>query len=482
MRACQRADLHNDRDRLRFLCLLLAGASICVASGIRSIDAAETDVAPKAERSQLDLSDVREFLSQVLHRTELEGSVRVWGMQTRTVRGRVVDHTGQPIVGAIVAFVESAGFSNRLYDENFDRTDEQGRFLVESDLYKSQVVVWRGGAQVWSADVPATSDFVDVVWPQPATVRITVDEELLEPNARAITVASAEYWCEHSQLSADYQLDENRSVEITNQIPGDFVVEVHRSARFKTYSTTTAVEVGSFHAAPGEKIEVECRPSGNRRLSGKLPRQLNRQVTLTVDRVQTQYDDSARRFDLVACKDGMFETSPLPPGNYVLRFEQVPQRVQAVPGNRTDNLVSEWRQYVVVPEEDKPLTVDLQLPRDQGELRAIWLQNTLDSRGLPNLRWSFNRNLISSLVQNLDLDADQRELLRLYRDPEIPVMWKFRIPRKLGETLDSPEVLDALLEKLKPSNHLRDRLMALSALGNATQKTTEIVTAVSSYR
>ncbi len=178
----------------------------------------------------------------------------------------------------------------------------------------------------------------------------------------------------------------------------------------------------------------------------------------------------------------MFETSPLPPGNYVLRFEQVPQRVQAVPGNRTDNLVSEWRQYVVVPEEDKPLTVDLQLPRDQGELRAIWLQNTLDSRGLPNLRWSFNRNLISSLVQNLDLDADERELLRLYRDPEIPVMWKFRITRKLGETLDSPEVLDALLEKLKPSNHLRDRLMALSALGNATQKTTEIVTAVSSYR
>ena len=162
MRGCLYSNRQYVPSRLQTLCLTLTSAFLFVVSGSRPTIAAESAVTPKAERSQFDMEEVRRFISRTLSRPASEGSLRVWGTQTRKVHGRVVDHDGQPVAGAHVAFVEPIGFSRQCYDENFDKTDDQGRFLVEGGLLKSRLVVQRSDTQVWATQITGKDEKVEI--------------------------------------------------------------------------------------------------------------------------------------------------------------------------------------------------------------------------------------------------------------------------------------------------------------------------------
>ncbi len=471
--------------RWRSLILSLTALLLSSMQLHRIAAATETADAPKQSRSDFDMQEVRDFISRTLSRTGSEGSLQVWGMQTRTVRGRVVDHTGQPISGAYVAFVEPIGFSRRCYDENFDKTDEQGRFLVQGDLRRSRIVVQRSRSQIWSAQIDAKADNIEIVWPQPATVRITIDPELVEQEVPLVRLTSARHWAGMSMLSVQHELDEENSVEITDQLPGEFTVAVQRSIKVGKHSESRFVEVGSFRAEPGQELVVNCRSAGNRRVSGKCPAALKGPAILRVARIRTHYADAYRSFDLVACEDGTFETVPLPPGSYVLLFKRAPQPKPAVQPRqvirsfRPVYAEPEWLHRFVIPEADKPLTVDASPPEDKVLAR---IQSTLDSRGAMNVSWSHTDVQVASLLRDTDREAVQRELLRLYRGANTPQEWQYPIRRALGGMLDSPEVVDALLQKLETADHLGDRTAVLGIFRDSKRATKRIVESVAEYR
>lgn len=485
MRDCSQTRRRHIHTASRALCLIFAVAFFSAAVQSRQAVAVEQSVAPKPARSQFDMQEVREFISQTLSRTPSQGSLHPWGMQSRTIRGRVVDYDGQPVVGAYVAFVEPIGFSRNCNDENFDKTDEHGRFVVEGDFMRSRLVVRRSKTQVWSVDIPRDKGAVEIVWPEPATVRISVDADLREEDASLITVTSTRYWAGLATLNAQFELDENNAVEITDQLPGEFTIAVKRSIQIGDHSESRYVEVGSFLAEPGAKLDVNCRPTGHRRISGNCPEGIKGPAILHVDRARTRYQDGCRTCDLVACEDGSFATAPLPPGNYVLRFKLPPAPKPQPPANqviRTFRPVvaaREWRYRIVVPEADAPLTVSVEPPADEVVAR---IHNVLDSQGPLNVSWSHTDVQVASLLRDTDREAVQRELLRLFRSPNTPQEWQYPIRRALGGMLDSPKVLDAFLERMRTTDELGDRTAILGIFRDSKRATQEIVESVAQYR
>ena len=485
MRGCLYSNRQYVPSRLQTLCLTLTSAFLFVVSGSRPTIAAESAVTPKAERSQFDMEEVRRFISRTLSRPASEGSLRVWGTQTRKVHGRVVDHDGQPVAGAHVAFVEPIGFSRQCYDENFDKTDDQGRFLVEGGLLKSRLVVQRSDTQVWATQITGKDEKVEIVWPKPATVRISVDADLLQQDAPIVRVTSARYRGGMSTLTEQYELDEKNSAEITNQLPGEFTISVQRTIKVGDHSESRYVEVGSFRAEPGADLAVQCRQPSNRRVSGKCPSALNGPAILYVDRVRTAYEDGYRTFDLVACEDGTFTTVPLPPGNYVLRLKRAPQpKPKRAPARAISGFVPryaepEWQHRFVVPDADKPVTVDTSPPQDKV---VAMVQRVLESRGAINVSWSHTDVQVAQMQRAPDRDAVQRELLRLYRDPTTPQQWRYVIRRTLGGLLDSSDVLNALFEQLRSADHLGDRTAVFGIFRDSKRASKEIIDTIAEYR
>ena len=485
MRECSKPNRQFVDVQLRSACLTFAAALLSTVALCQQIVAGESSEAPKSQRSQFDMEEVRRFISQTLSRTASEGSLRVWGMQTRTIRGRVVDHTGQPVAGAYVAFVEPIGFSRQCYDENFDKTDDQGRFVVEGDLRRSRLVIRRSGSQIWDTEVSDDADNLVVIWPQPATVRVSVDADSQQPNSSLVRITSAQYRGGMSTLSIERKLDETDSVTINDQLPGEFTVSVLRTIRIGEHSESRHVEIGSFQAEPGANLSVTCQSTGNRRVSGKCPPGIKGPAILYVERVRTGYEDGTRTFDIVACEDGTFTTVPLPPGSYVLRFKRAPQpkpapqQNQIIRGFRPIYSEPEWRYHFVVPVEDQPLTVDTSSSQNKVAAR---IQSILDSRGVMNFSWSHTDVQVSQLLGSADREAVQRELLRLSRDSNTPQEWLYPIRRALGGMLDSPEVLNVLFDQLRSAEHLGDRTAVLEIFRDSKRATREIIDVIAQYR
>ncbi len=101
--------------------------------------AAEPD--PKPSLSRFEMRVFNNFISYDLSRPKLHGLMENMGLETRTVRGRALAHTGRPIVGALVALCEDIGYSGNCCDENFDITDQLGRFFLVGGLDRTRVVV-----------------------------------------------------------------------------------------------------------------------------------------------------------------------------------------------------------------------------------------------------------------------------------------------------------------------------------------------------
>lgn len=485
MRASRTADLRCVQSRLwlRLLCLTLAGTAIITTSDDRLVNAAIPQVAPKAERSQFDMREVKDFISHTLQLPQSEGSLHVWGMQTRTVSGRLVDHTGQPIEGAFVAFLEPQGFSHNCYDENFDQTDEHGRFLVEGDLLRSRIVVRRGRTQHLAVNVADDADSVDVVWPEPATVRLTIGPEFLGAEDRAVCVRPTRQ-TGLSSLFVPLELDEKNSIAITDQLPGEFAVCTLRSIRAGKHFESRYVEVGTFEVEAGEKLSMDYHAVGKRRVSGKCPAALMGPTILTVDRIQSSHEDAYRCFDHILCEEGTFETAPLPPGRYVLRFREPPQpkapgiRLPVTRSLRPVPTVKEWRHRIVVPEADEPLNVDLSSSATDAPSRV---ESILDAQG--DIRVSaFQDFRIMRLGMTFTEDEVRQELLRLFKAPDTPQQWKYPIRKLFGQKLEDDEVFAAMIDQLANAEKLSDRVAVLNEFRDSQTRIGDIVETIAPYR
>jgi hypothetical protein len=110
------------------------------------------------------------------------------------------------------------------------------------------------------------------------------------------------------------------------------------------------------------------------------------------------------------------------------------------------------------------------------------IQNILDQQGPLNVSWSHTDVQVAQLVRDPEREAVQRELLRLYRDPNTPQEWQYPIRRALGGMIESPEVLDALFEKLRTSDNLGERTTILSLFRDSKRATKETIDAIARYR
>lgn len=242
----------------------------------------------KPARSQFDIKEFHEFVSYNLGRPVSRGSLVPFGFVTRTLHGRVVDHEGKPIAGAKVAFVETIGYSGQCYNENFDLTDQQGRFLVEGQLERSRIVVRRDKKRVWTQAVTPEATSLDFAWPAPATCTVTVDPAL-NRNGDKIWISSSGYWAGMNTLQILAKLDPDGSCIVEDLLPGSYRIAIAKDVAQGEQVEPSRVEVGSFKITANVQKSVTCQRTGNRQLSGKVPGPDNTPLVLQAIRQKSSY-------------------------------------------------------------------------------------------------------------------------------------------------------------------------------------------------
>lgn len=461
--------------------LFLAGASLKQASAGET--AVAISVEPKSARSQVDMKEFRDFISRDLSRPKSRGSLAQTGFETRMIRGRVVDHLGNPIVGAQVAIVERIGYSGYCYDENFDKTDELGRFLVVAEVDRMCLVVRRAAGVIWKQTLRLDELSVEMVWPEPATCTIAVDSKIGN-GSNEISIQSARYWAGMSSLRRFAALDEYNKIVVSDLLPGAYLVAIKKTVQNEKRTAAAYVEVGKFSVNPGEKKVVKVRRSGKRRVSGKVVVPGNVAIVLNVVRQRSHYEDAYGIADVVACEaDGSFTTDPLPPGRYQLRFQGPPpdqKQQRKMIGFRYNAQPLTITKRIVVPEADEPVAIDFTPKKNFST--AEYAHRTLDSQGPMNVSWSYTDVKVANLIRYKDRKGMAAESIRILNDDQSPHEWKNPVRRALAGMTDTDGVLDALLADLDRSVSSGRDLGIISAMTSVKHDVPRVVDALGKYR
>ena len=442
---------------------------------------AKDNVEPKPARSQFDLGTFHEFVSHTLSRPTSRGSLEPFGFVTKTVTGRVVDHNGRPIVGAKVAFVEAVGFSDKCYDENFDLTDEQGRFLVIGGTDRSRIVVQNIAGHVFEKEVSIPDTTTQLDWPQLASCKIIIGESL-QKDLTHISVMLADEQGLHSTRQV-VDLDNSYTGEISNLMPGSYRVYTTRGAKQGESVEVSQIEIAKFTVAVNENLEITCNRVGQRRIIGKLAIPLDEPVVVRVIRQKSKYSQTSGNVDIVSVNaDGIFETDPLPPGRYQLRFlwpqpdNPVPRRAGGFRG--FGPMRRAFSRRIVIPETNEPFEF-LHAPGQEQSV-ADFIQGVFDSEGNPNHSFSYSDIQVSQVAGHEDKDAVVAELIRLLKDEFTPYQWEHLIQMLLASMTDSREVVAAIMEKLEASPEARQGL--IWALTRSTENLELLTDGIEKYR
>lgn len=194
----------------RIVCLTIVALVFCmalVARAEQNSDPAQSNVVPlKPAQSPAGLHDFDRFASFDLSIARPDQSPSLRGHDVRAVHGQVVDHLGQPIVGAQVTITQANGAAPGGL-ETYDRTDDLGRFLVYGDLFRTRIVVRRAEKDLWSAELKPEQMYLKFVWPDAATMRLEVGKTELVPTEQELPPESNSPTVQfvHSQLDARMQ-------------------------------------------------------------------------------------------------------------------------------------------------------------------------------------------------------------------------------------------------------------------------------------
>ena len=440
---------------------------------------------PKPARSEFDMKEFRNFISYDLNRRVSEGSFAKRGFITRTIRGQVVDHEGSPIEGAQVAMAEPIGKSGDCFDENFDKTDEQGRFLIEGQQVRSRLVIRRGPGQIWRVNLKPDERDVKVVWPKPATCKVTVDPKLCEPEA-AISITTTKYWAGMSVMQYETRLDKNRQATINNMIPGEYFVSTTKKITLGE-ENDLSVEIACFTIDAGETKDVHCQPIGVQ-VTGKLEETdkelaADGKMLLHIDRQKNTYHDWGRMVDIVRVdREGEFKTTPLKPGRYVFRFYGTQKEERR--GFAKD---TQWLTTRVTIKEGGG-DVQLSFPQNYENEVVGFVQQTLNwerqfSRSGPQFYgWPHSDDQISRLESHDDRDGVLKELMRILDDPKSPYPWIGVTVKALGKKLETPGIVDALLETLDKPHRTKSRTKILRALQAAKESAEKVIEHVAKFQ
>ena len=227
------------------------------------------DIPPQPSRSTFDIKEFDSFISHELSRTQPRGSHAEFGPFPRQIHGQVVDHAGQPIVDAFVALVERIGYSSATFNESYDKTDKLGRFVVAGQVNQERIIVRRSVSSTWKVWLQPKQSSVKITWPKPATIDLSIAQELRQPEARVL-IRTTSYWSGMTSLDCSVELDEDGKSTVTNMIPGDYFVSITKEIEFDEGNKTRYIDIGGFSIKAGERKKVHCQKTGKRQVTGQL--------------------------------------------------------------------------------------------------------------------------------------------------------------------------------------------------------------------
>lgn len=460
------------------------------------------NVDPKLSRSEFDMKELREFINFGLSVTQARGSLRKLGEPTRTVRGRVVDHDGKPIVGVPVSFSSDIGYSFYSYDENFDITDEQGRFVLEGDFTRTRIIVWRGKQNAWHVFPDRAEENVEIRWPRPAKCSVTFNRSLLEDESLSnkVWLTTTHYAVGMSTLNRSIEISSDGPTQIDGLVPGEYSLQMERTVVLKgepAEAKTFRVEVARFEAEAGDEKAVRASYAGRRFVSGKLelPKQLEkadknkRRLTpvapnsmfVEVREQKRSYEHVPQLLDASVTGKGLtFATRPLPPGRYVVSFVGPTPKTQRLGVERLGRwgqpTATKLKYRITVPEANAPLKIDFP-PADSLEFQ---IQQALDFEGQMNVSYSYS-DVQAAQIGRLPGGVDI--ILGMLRDKNTPNSWQYPLAKSLSQKAGDEGILREVIDIVSKTNDAKLRqMLVFQFLRNSKVLREEIADAVEPFR
>lgn len=468
--------------RISVLRLVLTWSALVwsfAASGLASAD-------PPKQKQPFEISAFRSLIDSDLGIPKPTCSLSQMGIPEQKTTGILIDHAGKPLAGVAVAIDEPVGYTSHCYFDNFDTTDERGRFSVSGSVRKNRLIFKKANEQLYVVRITGNQRQVTATWPQPILVTLNVPESVAA-GGETLTLRSQRYWAGMSPLQLRDQVSDDGIVRFDNVLPGDYFATVRRVVQISGAPLIREVEVAAFSVEPGEPLEIDCHPEQGTRIAGDVTPEDNAKLIgnripqlgsqyISIERPKILYQDVPTTVDLLKpAKDGFFLSRPLPPGKYVIRL------MLYTPGGAGpfvpigDQKLREW--FVDVEADSKRITLE-ESPTAISPVSEVAAVIAACSQPTGRHRPRINAERIKA---SDDREAAELELLRLLKDPTTESERRRTLLLILAELADSKVVVDGLLDLAAKPPVPREQGDLLRPLQTATARIDKIVAAMENY-
>ncbi|MHC4176319.1 MAG: hypothetical protein ACYSWU_02365 [Planctomycetota bacterium] len=300
---------------------------------------------------------------------------------TVSVRGRVIDHQGKPVVGAKVFSAGGTLHPRGFYDGSPSskiRTDNDGRFVLSDvDKRATHVLVSAPSFRVWKAPLPEPGRELQVKLPKPAILRIRYDIQGADDQARfrlQLMTWEMEGWKQLAECVQNPTVPNKGEVTLTGLTPGVYDLarvrhlrghglgmDVFCDRRLKLTLAAGTTNVLHFAHEAGQPVTGRLAGLPQDRLQGAFvyvkdaratgdPRNGDPWIRTTFDAVTTD-------------AHAQFTTARIPPGTYAViaeSYEDLDRSGRpAGMGEPLPDFVGTAR--VTVPEQGQPPQVRIEM-------------------------------------------------------------------------------------------------------------------------
>jgi hypothetical protein len=446
----------------------------------------------KPARTEFNLDEISPLINNVLLVPPPGGPLPTGGRNLQVVQGRVLDAAGAPVFAAHVALTGGTNYG-RDFDDNYDKTDRLGRFLVRGNDRRRRLVVRSADGQIMRTQLEPGQAFALVQWPGLRKLNVHVAPELCAPGTKInLSCQKSETGLQAPRREAT--LDDAGKATFDHVPPTNIrifaTIQLKRDNGKSDYHYRV-IGAGTLAAASDAEQTLELTTAGRIPVRGDVgPDALN----VIINRVETAAFPWAGPADAVLVNpDGTFLAHVPGPGDYRLVVHAKPvRRPDGKPIKSFEDIPPGARIYLNGEITTRRFTVGLatqrvDIPRDEPHKHPTIarMHNLLDSRmgghGASRVSYSFTDVKGVDLTRIDDRAGVVAELLRILNDPHAPTNWKYLALGALGRIVDSPGVADGLIALLKSRPADIDEGQIFDALEQAKQDLPRIVDVIAPY-
>ena len=261
-----------------------------------------------------------------------------------SIRGRVLDHTGKPVAGAVVYLAGSKTIEWEklvVWDGKPQslpgpaaETDQQGRFvLTRAGAEKNRLVVNSPGLVVWVVPLPEPGKEATITLPQPATLKIRCDIPGAGDQAQFhlhLNTWQMEGWkglSDSRQYTHLIVANPGESV-LGNLTPGPYDLSRKKDLRVGDYGMGLFYDHRDITLEAGKTLEADFVRKAGQPILGQVVglKDISVAGAFIFIKPAATTDDQRKGdafwntiFDVLTCGvEGQFKTEPIPPGEYTV--------------------------------------------------------------------------------------------------------------------------------------------------------------------